>query len=122
MPKSAISAREFLKRNYLTAEDLCKISEEFDAKDKRALKYVEVELKYEGYLKKQAQAIKDAQRMEEKTLPKDLDYMSIDGLRIEARQKLDEVKPLTLAQASRISGVTPADVTVLILYLRKNKL
>lgn len=122
LPKSAISAREFLKRNYLTAEDLCKISEEFDAKDKRALKYVEVELKYEGYLKKQAQAIKDAQRMEEKTLPKDLDYMSIDGLRIEARQKLDEVKPLTLAQASRISGVTPADVTVLILYLRKNKL
>lgn len=122
LPKSAISAREFLKRNYLTAEDLCKISEEFDAKDKRALRYVEVELKYEGYLKKQAQAIKDAQRMEEKTLPKDLDYMSIDGLRIEARQKLDEVKPLTLAQASRISGVTPADVTVLILYLRKNKL
>lgn len=122
LPKSAISAREFLKRNYLTAEDLCKISEEFDAKDKRALKYVEVELKYEGYLKKQAQAIKDAQRMEEKTLPKDLNYMSIDGLRIEARQKLDEVKPLTLAQASRISGVTPADVTVLILYLRKNKL
>ena len=122
LPKSAISAREFLKRNYLTAEDLCKISEEFDAKDKRALKYIEVELKYEGYLKKQAQAIKDAQRMEEKTLPKDLNYMSIDGLRIEARQKLDEVKPLTLAQASRISGVTPADVTVLILYLRKNKL
>ncbi|MBR6751328.1 MAG: tRNA uridine-5-carboxymethylaminomethyl(34) synthesis enzyme MnmG [Clostridia bacterium] len=122
LPKSAISAREFLKRNYLTAEDLCKISEEFDAKDKRALKYVEVELKYEGYLKKQAQAIKDAQRMEEKTLPKDLDYMSIDGLRIEARQKLDEVKPLTLAQASRISGVMPADITVLILYLRKNKL
>lgn len=122
LPKSAISAREFLKRNYLTAEDLCKISEDFDAKDKRALKYVEVELKYEGYLKKQAQAIKDAQRMEEKTLPKDLNYMSIDGLRIEARQKLDEVKPLTLAQASRISGVTPADVTVLILYLRKNKL
>ena len=122
LPKSAISAREFLKRNYLSSEDLCRISEEFNEKDKRTLKYVEIELKYEGYLKKQAQAIKEAQRMEEKTLPKDLNYMSIDGLRIEARQKLDEVKPLTLAQASRISGVTPADITVLILYLRKNKL
>ena len=122
LPKSAISAREFLKRNYLSSEDLCRISEEFDALDKRALKYVEIELKYEGYLKKQAQAIKEAQRMEEKTLPKDIDYANIDGLRIEARQKLDEVKPLTLAQASRISGVTPADITVLILYLRKNKL
>lgn len=122
LPKSAISAREFLKRNYLSSEDLCRISEEFNEKDKRALKYVEIELKYEGYLKKQAQAIKEAQRMEEKTLPKDIDYANIDGLRIEARQKLDEVKPLTLAQASRISGVTPADITVLILYLRKNKL
>ena len=83
-------------------------------KDESSLSYLE--------RLQRAQAIKEAQRMEEKTLPKDIDYANIDGLRIEARQKLDEVKPLTLAQASRISGVTPADITVLILYLRKNKL
>ena len=57
--------------------------------------------------------------MEEKKLPKDIDYLEVEGLRLEARQKLNDHKPMTLAQASRISGVTPADVTVLILHLRK---
>ena len=57
--------------------------------------------------------------MEEKKLPQDIDYMEVEGLRLEARQKLNDHKPMSLAQASRISGVTPADVTVLILHLRK---
>ena len=87
-----------------------------------ALSYVAVELKYEGYLKKEESAIKEARRMEEKKLPLDLDYSSVEGLRLEARQKLNDCRPMTLAQASRISGVTPADVTVLMLYLRKNNI
>ena len=78
----------------------------------------EINLKYEGYLKKQEVQISQAKKSEEKTLPKDLDYSTIKGLRLEARQKLNEIKPLTLAQASRISGVSPADISVLTIYLK----
>lgn len=77
-----------------------------------------VELKYEGYLKKEQAAVNEQKRLENKLIPKDFDYESIKALRIEARQKLSEIRPLNLGQASRISGVSPADVAVLIVALR----
>ncbi len=78
---------------------------------------VEVGIKYKGYVKKQAAQVEQAKKLEEKPLPRDLDYASIQGLRLETRQKLNEVKPVNLGMASRISGVSPADISVLIVYL-----
>ena len=81
----------------------------------------EVEVKYEGYLKQGMEQIERAKKMEEKLLPTDIDYLRIEGLRLEAREKLDQIKPLNLGQASRISGVNPADVAVLMVYLSQRK-
>lgn len=89
--------------------------------DDEALSAAIIELKYAGYLKKQEAAVNEQKRLENKILPPNIDYSAINGLRIEARQKLDEIRPLNLGQASRISGVSPADVAVLIVYLSKSK-
>ena len=80
---------------------------------------VEIDAKYSGYLEKGLEQIEKAKRLEEKTLPDDIDYMSIKGLRIEARQKLDKIRPHSLGQAGRISGVSPADIAVLMVYLSR---
>ena len=82
---------------------------------------MEVQIKYEGYIEKQRQQIEKFRRMENRKLPEDLDYGSIEGLRIEARQKLDKIRPLSLGQASRISGVSPADINVLLIYMEKQR-
>ena len=82
---------------------------------------IEIEIKYSGYIKKQQKEIQEQQKMEKKRLSPDIDYSKIEGLRLEARQKLNHIKPLDLAQASRISGVTPSDITVLIIFLHKQK-
>ncbi len=78
----------------------------------------ETDVRYEGYIKKELDAIERAEKLKNKTLPSDINYLSIDGLRLEARQKLDEIKPLNLDQAQRISGVSPADIAVLMVYLK----
>ena len=77
----------------------------------------QTDIKYDGYVKKQLQEVARQEKMENKPLASDLDYSTIKGLRIEAVQKLNKVKPLTLGQASRISGVSPADISVLMIYL-----
>ena len=82
---------------------------------------VEIQIKYDGYIRRQLMQVEKAQKMEEKKLPADIDYNEITGLRIEARQKLDKVKPASIGQASRIAGVTPADVSVLLIYLTQKK-
>lgn len=119
---SGISLKECLKRNNITAEIL---QEEFNdilkKYDIRAIKQWEINLKYSGYLKRQEIQIKQAKKQEECTLPQDLNYENIKGLRLEARQKLNDIKPLTLSQASRISGVSPADISVLTIYLKTTK-
>ncbi len=117
--QGSISGEEILRRGRATKETLLDIDESYSCFSPEALSYVAIELKYEGYLKKEERAIKESRRMEEKKLPSDIDYSMVEGLRLEARQKLNDHKPSTLAQASRISGVTPADITVLMLYLRK---
>ena len=80
---------------------------------------VEISLKYEGYINRQMSQARQFKRLENKALPTDIDYSSIDGLRLEARQKLDKIKPVSIGQASRISGVSPADIAVLMVYLDK---
>jgi glucose-inhibited division protein A len=117
-PKSGISAKELLRRPEVNSEALIKFLPEFRDAGLGELKYLETEIKYEGYLVKENRAVKEAARLESRAVPKDLDYINMSGLRIEARQKLDKIKPLTLAQAARISGVTPADIAVLMLYLK----
>ena len=77
----------------------------------------EVDIKYAGYANRQLSEVERHRKLEEKKLPADIDYKSIRGLRIEAAQKLDQIRPLTLGQASRISGVNPADISVLLIYL-----
>ena len=91
----------------------------FDGISAQILDTVEIDAKYEGYLQKGLEQIEKAKRLEEKLLPEDIDYLSIGGLRIEARQKLDKIRPKNLGQAGRISGVSPADIAVLMVYLSK---
>ena len=78
---------------------------------------VEISVKYEGYIRRQMQEVEEFARMESRLLPPGLDYQAIEGLRLEAREKLSAVRPLNIGQASRISGVSPADIAALIIYL-----
>ncbi len=120
--QSGISLKDILRRNNISAEILKKYFPDiFSNYSIRALKEWEINLKYEGYLKRQDVQIAQAKKQEEHQLSKDIDYLNIKGLRQEGAQKLDEIRPLTLAQASRISGVSPADIAVLTVYLRTIK-
>ena len=91
------------------------------ALSKRVQLLVETEVKYEGYIKRQLNDIEQQKKFENSPLPDDIDCMSINTVRIEAREKLDRVRPATLGQASRISGVSPADISVLLIYLNSKK-
>lgn len=84
-------------------------------------KQVEIQIKYEGYIKLQEGQVEKFKKLEQKILPKEIDYNNIKGLRIEARQKLNKIKPNSVGQASRISGVSPADISVLLIYLEQVK-
>ena len=91
----------------------------FEGISKEILDTVETDAKYQGYLQKGLEQIEKAKKLEEKSLPDDIDYLAIKGLRIEAQQKLDKIRPKNLGQAGRISGVSPADIAVLMVYLKK---
>ena len=80
---------------------------------------VEIQLKYAGYIARQEKQVEEFQKAERRPLPQDIDYEAIQGLRLEARQKLQAIRPLSVGQASRISGVSPADVAVLLIYLEQ---
>ena len=82
---------------------------------------VEISVKYEGYIRRQEKQVEDFQKMASHRLPADLDYAGLQGLRLEAREKLAAVRPLDLGQASRISGVSPADVAALMIYLETHR-
>ena len=82
---------------------------------------VEIQIKYAGYLQRQEKQVEEFKKEESRLLPEGIDYLSITGLRLEARQKLQEIRPLSIGQAGRISGVSPADIAVLLIYLEQNK-
>ena len=83
------------------------------------MKQVEVEIKYEGYIKRQLSQVAEMRRLEQKQLPEGVDYTAISGLRLEAREKLEKIRPISIGQASRISGVSPADISVLLIWLEQ---
>lgn len=118
LPKSGISLSQIIKRNNIDAKDACKYLGVFDGISNEVLNYLSIELKYEGYISKEQAQIKEAQDKENKSLPYDFDYNTIHGLRLEARQKLNEIKPINIGQASRISGVSPADIAILLCYFK----
>lgn len=111
-----ITVRELLRRPNISGADLRPLGIFEDLQDS-ILSILETNIKYEGYLKKQESEIAAAKKAEQTLLPNDIDYSAIGGLRIEARQKLNKIRPVSLGQASRISGVSPADISVLIVYL-----
>ena len=82
---------------------------------------MEIRLKYEGYIRRQLKQVEEFSRMESRALPETIDYDEVSGLRLEAREKLKRIRPQNLGQAGRISGVSPADLSVLMIYLEKNK-
>ncbi len=119
---TGIKMSELIKRPEVSYFDLA----DFD-RDRPELSYevaekVETEIKYEGYIKRQKAQVEEMLRLESRRLPEDIDYSSIDGLRLEAREKLGAVRPQSVGQASRISGVSPSDVSVLNIWLVKNKM
>lgn len=120
IPNNGLTYRDMLKRAGITFDMLMQNFDDLKLLDRRCFEEVATSIKYEGYLSKQKSIIDDINKLENKSLPQDIDYSLIKGLRIEARQKLDKIKPLNLGQASRISGVSPADITVLLVYLSKN--
>lgn len=89
--------------------------------DEEAVEEMEITVKYEGYIARQAAAVRKAARMENEKLPLDMDYLSLDGISTEARQKMDKIRPLSLGQAARIPGVSPADISVLMVYVKQRK-
>ena len=112
---------DLLARPQVHYADLAPVDETRPPLDPLVMEKVEVELKYAGYLRRQQAAIDEMRRLENRLLPEDIDYAAIGGLRREAQEKLNRIRPRSIGQASRISGVSPADVSVLIVYLSQNK-
>lgn len=117
--QNGLSLKDILRRPNVSAQLLAKHFEKLQKYNIRYLEEVSTVTKYEGYLQKQQSAINQSQILESKPLPEDTDYLSIEGLRLEARQKLNKIRPVNLGQASRISGVSPADITVLMVWLSR---
>jgi len=108
-----------LRRPEVHYEDLRQFDPEMPDLPAAVAEQVEISVKYEGYIQRQLTEVEELRRMESRSLPEDLDYPSIQGLRLEAREKLEKVRPLNLGQAARISGVSPADVAALMIYLER---
>ncbi len=118
---TGIRLAELLRRPEFTYEKLSVIDPERPHLTAMEKEQAEIQIKYEGYINRQKRQVDAFRKMEDKLLPEEIDYMEIDGLRIEARQKLSKIRPHSLGQASRISGVSPADVSVLMIYLEQHK-
>ena len=119
--KTGIRLIDLLKRPELSYEALSPVDTGRPDLDAAVLEQVEIAIKYEGYIKKQIAAVENMRKLEHKLLPDTIDYHEITGLRLEAQEKLSAIRPLNIGQASRISGVSPADINVLMIYLVKQK-
>ena len=120
-PKESVRYRDMLKRVNIDIFDIKHYFGEFQDYDYDILEKVNINIKYEGYLKQQEEDIEKALLSEKILIPEDFDYASIKGLRQEAKEKLIKIRPLNIGQASRISGVSPADISVLSIYVKKAK-
>lgn len=119
---SGVKISELLKRPQITYDDLAPFDKNRENLPKSVFDKVQTEIKYEGYIARQNHQIKEMRRLESKIIPENINYNEIKGLRLEAIEKLSKIKPLNIGQASRISGVSPADISVLIIFLAsKNK-
>ena len=114
---TGISIADLIRRPEVTYADTAEFDEKRELLGRRVSTEVQIEIKYAGYIKRQIEDVKHMSKLEKMKMPEDIDYSSLLGLRLEARAKLDAVRPRTLGQASRISGVSPADISVLIIYL-----
>ena len=112
---------ELLKRPEIKYNELAEIDNERPNLSIQEQEEVEIQLKYEGYIKLQETQVEKFKKLEEKILPEEIDYEKIEGISLEGRQKLNKFKPRSVGQASRISGVSPADISVLVIYLQQLK-
>ncbi|SHI15424.1 tRNA uridine-5-carboxymethylaminomethyl(34) synthesis enzyme MnmG [Sporanaerobacter acetigenes] len=119
--KTPISLYDLIKRPELGYETISKLDEERVELPREIRIQVEIQIKYEGYIKKQMAQIDQFKKLEEKKLPEDIDYVDVKGLSNEAKQKLNDIRPDSVGQASRISGVSPADINVLLIYLEQKR-
>jgi len=117
--QNRISLAELLKRPEINYDILAEIDPERPIISQHAITQLEVQIKYQGYIVKQLQQIEKFKKLENRKLSVEFDYDKVDGLRIEARQKLNQLKPISVGQASRISGVSPADINVLLIHFEK---
>ena len=113
---------DLLKRSELNYNNLAPIDKKRKPLPRSVVEEAEIQIKYEGYIKLQQEQIDEFKQLENKKLRQDIDYNDIKGLCLEARQKLNKQKPLSVGQASRISGVSPADISVLLIYLNQNNI
>ena len=118
---TGVTLAELIRRPQISYGDLKPFDPERPELDRFVSAQVEISLKYEGYIKRQLKQVEEFTRMEERPLPPDLDYSQIKGLRLEAREKLNRIRPSNFGQASRISGVSPADISVLMIYMESRK-
>ena len=118
---SGVRLIELLKRPQLDYACLAPFDPDRPAYEPNLFEQVEIEIKYEGYIQKQLKQVEQMRKLENKLLPTDFDYKTLNGLRLEAQEKLNKIKPLNIGQASRISGVSPADISVLLIWLATNK-
>lgn len=118
---TGVKLSDLLRRTELTYENLSPIDEERPNLTKQERDEVQIQVKYEGYINLQLAQVEKASKLENRVLSQDIEYANIKGLRLEARQKLDKFKPISVGQASRISGVSPADISVLLIYLEQQR-
>ena len=119
---TGVRLSEFIKRPELDYEKLSVLDKNRPALSAAVKEQVNIQIKYEGYIKQQMKQVEQFQKMEKKLLPENLDYTTIKGLRIEAQQKLNAIRPVSLGHASRITGVSPADISVLLIYMEQQKI
>lgn len=117
--RSGMTLKELMKRPELDYRKLALLDPNREPMNDDIIEQVEIQIKYEGYIRRQQKQVAGFMKLERKLLPEDIDYDAISSLRLEAKQKLKDIKPLSIGQASRISGVSPADISVLLVYLEQ---
>ena len=119
--KTGTTLADLIRRPELNYELLIEFDPERKTLKEDVINQININIKYDGYIKRQIKQVEQFKKLEKKKLDENFDYSKISGLRNEAKQKLNEYKPISIGQASRISGVSPADISVLLIYMEQNK-